>query len=1157
MHRYCPPAFLFTILAFLVLNSRSDSAENNPPDQDVSIRVICPAIQEEESRQSNYMGENTATIELVVAGRVESVEKREDESPACTVRVERVLYGSTSEKTIRFPSYWDEENKELQFFSFQPALIHGDPEQAASFKYELRYPTPISEERAIEALAAVRLDYHVLSAKAIFIGKETTDMDEGVQKVEVIKPINGQSPGVGETVNIKIGDYLPRRQPMIYLVKSIDKEPVYQGGMMCYGQFPLEEASANDQSPLVYHITTRLPVECEPNVRAALARRDEYPIGDPHYDFYGEPIRDQEIFFRGSVEEAIDLLGSQSEPATILGARALTLNIDRAYDNILATIEREMYEQAEPCEKRFGKLKNMITMIARSERPTIEADLSRLIDKYIAHIATNPVEPPAVKRDNRRFYFYTESHFDDVNHSLSWLLLGLRSETIMKRYADRLLKLRDEACGRWKDEVQTALDALRIEDSIELTTAVERMCGTEPLRSPPVPATTDGRDIGCFTISSDGRLLATMNNAAYGNNGISVWNLPELTPRQTIDFPCARDFLFSSDSKFLYVAGSRKIGRIDLKTGRPDRTFNAPRPFYSTLSLSHDGQTLVASADASKNRYVYIWDVESGELVRTLLYTSSMYQSDRFHFAPKKKILLWKKPKKGDAADDDDHRPGWTSQVYSQEKYDTFMVSSADKYSTVTMLPFEKFPRVATFTPDERFLLTFEFRWNKETEKSTCYLCVREVDQGFRLVRSVKFSRYHDGMEFSADGKYLVLSHESGPSEVRSFPDFKLIKQFDAAFKYAAFSPCGEWMVATEKYLPVPRLIRTSDWTEVKPYVGHSDRLTHIRFSPDGKTVRTVDKQGELIHWNAETMKPIEQFCLPDGYRIISVRPSDGRYALTFLPKKTGSIISFNDPDTSKPARIVDLHTGKVASEFKESVHWNYNSTQVHWIADRELLISADGHWWRFDYIEGKVSASGEISCGEENELYNGCGEITKDGRSILYAGGDYRGGRLEAIRADVETMTSTQIGEIVPRRHWPKGGFGLVPDGKHFYIGSYIYDRQTLERVSFVDFGDERILAQAFSPDGSRYAVVIGTRIHVDFTDEGQLGFYDQQTKSIVRIHDTLTGRTLFTMPAPSRFSNRMTFSPDGRRLAIAGADGRIEVWPLPTAETAVSDKP
>ena len=63
---------------------------------------------------------------------------------------------------------------------------------------------------------------------------------------------------------------------------------------------------------------TRLPIACEADVVAALKRRKLYPIVSTTER--GKKVRGREVTFRGSVDEAIEFLGSERMGAVNLSS---------------------------------------------------------------------------------------------------------------------------------------------------------------------------------------------------------------------------------------------------------------------------------------------------------------------------------------------------------------------------------------------------------------------------------------------------------------------------------------------------------------------------------------------------------------------------------------------------------------------------------------------------------------------------------------------------------------------------------------------------------------------------------------------------------------------------------------------------------------------
>ena len=78
------------------------------------------------------------SLELVVLGKVKLL--AETDSPRTfEVEVEKILYGSTADKTIRFTSYWKQDGQRF-ILALMPDLNAGEP-------YQLRYRLDAAEER--------------------------------------------------------------------------------------------------------------------------------------------------------------------------------------------------------------------------------------------------------------------------------------------------------------------------------------------------------------------------------------------------------------------------------------------------------------------------------------------------------------------------------------------------------------------------------------------------------------------------------------------------------------------------------------------------------------------------------------------------------------------------------------------------------------------------------------------------------------------------------------------------------------------------------------------------------------------------------------------------------------------------------------------------
>jgi hypothetical protein len=191
--------------------------------------------------------------------------------------------------------------------------------------------------------------------------------------------------------------------------------------------------------------------------------------------------------------------------------------------------------------------------------------------------------------------------------------------------------------------------------------------------------------------------------------------------------------------------------------------------------------------------------------------------------------------------------------------------------------------------------------------------------------------------------------------------------------------------------------------------------------------------------------------------------------------------------------------------------------------------------WWRFNYRTGKVLAEGSITGSRGSQLPNTQAAVTEDGKYVFFLNGGGKGTPpSRAGRIHLGTLLVTDLGRIDRPVH---GKFGLVPGGRYFQVGLHIYDRQTLRLVSATEmpkvpasFRDRSFWGcVTFSPDGSRWAADL------------RLQDPDEHWTPVVFVGEPLTGRVLWAF-RPAATVDKMYFSPDGRQLALAYADGILE---------------
>jgi len=113
---------------------------------------------------------------------------------------------------------------------------------------------------------------------------------------------------------------------------------------------------------------------------------------------------------------------------------------------------------------------------------------------------------------------------------------------------------------------------------------------------------------GVFT--PDGKLVVT----AGGDKSIRIWDAATAREVKKISdqVGAVRSIAISGDGTRLISAGDNSLDVWDLATGKGTQSWKTPSPSRQ-IALSKDGKRAV-----SAGKDVYVWDVETGKLVKTL-----------------------------------------------------------------------------------------------------------------------------------------------------------------------------------------------------------------------------------------------------------------------------------------------------------------------------------------------------------------------------------------------------------------------------------------------------------------------------------------------------------------------------------------------------------
>ena len=203
-----------------------------------------------------------------------------------------------------------------------------------------------------------------------------------------------------------------------------------------------------------------------------------------------------------------------------------------------------------------------------------------------------------------------------------------------------------------------------------------------------------------------------------------------------------------------------------------------------------------------------------------------------------------------------------------------------------------------TFSSDEKYLVTVQKASTKE-RGAGLYLLKRRNAAGYPIEASAWFhdDTYNDDVHLavSRNGRYAAVAAGGVPLKLYTLADMKLIKETPLPhwcrnytgqmvctghIESMAFSPDNKLLAVGQESRPRPRFFDPTSGDELFPYEGHGSYVVDLRFSADGRVLRSIGSDGSICTWDAGTMKMLTRSALPTGRFLANIRPSDGRYGL-------------------------------------------------------------------------------------------------------------------------------------------------------------------------------------------------------------------------------------------------------------------------------------
>jgi WD40 repeat protein len=602
-----------------------------------------------------------------------------------------------------------------------------------------------------------------------------------------------------------------------------------------------------------------------------------------------------------------------------------------------------------------------------------------------------------------------------------------------------------------------------------------------------------GARIESLAFSADGKRMVTATRLT----GMRVWEVA--SGRELRSFTDAgehvRGLAVSPDGCRVAFVNDVTCTVRDTATGAKVREFAKPWDGFRQMHFSRDGQRLVVHF---VNREASIWDVATGQLVRTLSRPDQETLFEESAFSPDGKTLALVA------------RPGFIQlwDLDTGKVIREFGERHKSGHDTVVFAPDGK--RLAALWGGGRQVEI----WDTATGKGIFRFDTQTSCRG--LVFS------GDGQTlFSIDDRSSITGRDAGTGKVvAKLPDI------GTTIRHFAMSPDSK-RVATAGDGPLLRLWDVATGKELIAFDGHNGPSRVVRFGRDGKTLISTTawntialEAAPVCFWDIATGKLLRQFPAKWADERFLSLSDDGRLkAVATRQSFEADEIELVDTKANTRKAIALKPPFRLVEGLEltpDGKHLMVNL--VNHQADNQAGYQGTVQLWEVE--TGKVCF--EVTAKPGGKCWSSFGE---DGRALSVFSGPGGERRLDVF--DLKSgRHQKRFGLALPAR-WDSR---LSPSGRLAAVIEY-----PLESVVLVEVATRKQVARwvakshqltclCFSPDG---------RLAATGTDKGP-----------ILVWDVFRGQVVAELKGHERAVNSVCFAPDGRRLVSGSEDTTILVW-------------